>query len=397
MAVSLIPMPALRAGPQGYNFRPAGQGLDSVRQQNNQNAMLDQRDASMTAQRDQFAQNQSMRQQQMAAQGQHRNAMLALQKSKFDQSQRISPVEAARLGLLKSQTALADKKLNGFGQKPQQANFGLDKDGRMVGGELIPAQFNGAGNLPNNPAAVTAGDVPGVITSKGKSDRLATKYNEGNRAMAAATPAQQRRLLKHMQVQQMWTRANGRPPKTGHVYSEDGRQVASGALSVGAQRQKSEREISKNAIKLIDNAVKTMTNSSLVNRSVASNLDGSAVGRIVNSALGNDKLAQAYKDYDQGVLSAVYALSGKTTTNAEMNRFLEAFSPKDGEGASRIKMKSNRIKGMLKAIQGGMSKGLSYEDAEASALSRDTPQTSEQPKKPDRAAIRERYKKFGAE
>lgn len=82
MAVSLIPMPALRAGPQGYNFRPVGQGLDSVRQQNNQNAMLDQRDASMTAQRDQFAQK-------MAANMMLRKEQMKTQRDQFDQSQSL--------------------------------------------------------------------------------------------------------------------------------------------------------------------------------------------------------------------------------------------------------------------------------------------------------------------
>jgi len=58
-------------------------------------------------------------------------------------------------------------------------------------------------------------------------------------------------------------------------------------------------------------------------------------------------------------LSIVYNLSGKTTTNSEMERFLGAYMPRSGESDERVKAKTNKIRGMLTALQSAKAKGLS--------------------------------------
>ena len=120
-----------------------------------------------------------------------------------------------------------------------------------------------------------------------------------------------------------------------------------------------------------------------------------APGRFFNSTVGaltgNEKIAQAYKDYGQGVLSAVYAMSGKQTTNAEMQRFLDAYMPQAGDSAERIKLKTNRIKGMLRSIQGKVANGQDFDTAQAAALAAGGGTATENPAK------RDLMKKYGLE
>jgi hypothetical protein len=101
--VSIIGMPQFQAGQQGYNFQPLSAGLDTIRDQQNQNKMMQFRKQQMAEQNNQFEQgmdaryaamddsreqnNQMMkfRESQAAADSAYKQQMLALQRQKASQ------------------------------------------------------------------------------------------------------------------------------------------------------------------------------------------------------------------------------------------------------------------------------------------------------------------------
>lgn len=76
MAVSLIPMPQFRAAQQGYNFEPVAQGLETIRNQQNQNKMMDFRQSEAD-------QSRQMQREQIARQEKNQNAMLDLKRQQM--------------------------------------------------------------------------------------------------------------------------------------------------------------------------------------------------------------------------------------------------------------------------------------------------------------------------
>lgn len=106
---------------------------------------------------------------------------------------------------------------------------------------------------------------------------------------------------------------------------------------------------------------------------------------------GWGEVGRAYEDYELAALGVVYAMSGKQTTNKEMERFLRINKPQWNDSDATIVAKSDRLKRVLKAISGGIEKGMEYDQAEGAALGgaardgRPSPATA-----PARGADRER-------
>lgn len=121
MAVSILSMPAFRSpGNAGFNWQPVAAGLDSIRQQKNQNALMDQRYAQMDQQEDQFEAGQELSRERMAAQEKQNNAILAMQKARMDQGasefSQSHGLAQRRFGMAEEthREALKSKLRNGF-------------------------------------------------------------------------------------------------------------------------------------------------------------------------------------------------------------------------------------------------------------------------------------------
>jgi len=289
---------------------------------------------------------------------------------------------------------------NGTGPAdPIQAGVGVDENGRLVGGgggDKRTEVLSSGSTATYRPSTSTTGgvefgekgvgseEVPGVVVNRSgnggtSASSFATREAQGQAAMANATPEQQARLKTMMENNRRGMIVHGRPPKAGHMYDEFGMEKPIGELTKGQNDAKTQDAIISRQIKMIDNATKTLLDTSNLGRGVSSGLDEWAAGRALMGVTGfGEKTAQAFKDYEQGVLSAVYAMSGKQTTNAEMERFLRTYMPKTGDGAARIKEKADRITGMLQSIRGKMANGKDFDKAFADASAEDAAKAQKQ-------------------
>lgn len=228
-----------------------------------------------------------------------------------------------------------------------------------------------------NPAS-----IPGVVvTPKGVTDQAATRIAEGQRAVDATTTASDRdRAIRFMNTQQKWTYMHKQKPRAGYMYDELGREVPKGPMPQYAQLNEQRDKALKIVQRNIDDAEKTLLNSWNVTRTMAEGSESlGAAGRMLRPPV-MDKLNQAFSKYKEGTLQMVYALSGKQTTNKEMDNFLEMYQPRAGESDDLIRAKTKRLKSMLSTLSASVKKGMVYEDAERAALSAaigaDNPQAS---------------------
>lgn len=219
------------------------------------------------------------------------------------------------------------------------------------------------------PYGQTPQNIPGIVVDlKGRTDRPATREAQGQRAADAMPDADRERFLKGQQNQRLWTGFYGRPPRPGHMYDQQGREVPVGPLSNSADQQERKDRAIRNMLTQIGDAEKTLTGSWNVTRSVAKGLDElGTFGRFIQPQ-SMEKLNAAFGQYQEGVLQTVYALSGKQTTNKEMEAFLGLYMPRPGESDDRIKEKSLRLKKMLSTLQSSIKKGMVYDEAERFAI-----------------------------
>lgn len=146
------------------------------------------------------------------------------------------------------------------------------------------------------------------------------------------------------------------PAKRGFMWSRDknGQPVQKQVATPQKPVDPGMRNMGRQFIGHLDAAEKELLSSSLPGRAVAGYLDYGKTG-------------EALRDYEQAALGAVYTLSGKQTTNKEMERFLNLYKPSAGDSADRIKWKTNRIrsflKGLVSGMEDGMSRGLTREEA----------------------------------
>jgi hypothetical protein len=143
------------------------------------------------------------------------------------------------------------------------------------------------------------------------------------------------------------------PAKRGYKWNMDGTQteVARPSKPVDKNMQKALNESSRR----LDAAEKTLLRSSMI-----TNAAGEKLG------IGN--AGRAYEDFETAALGVVYSMSGKQTTNAEMERFLRINKPQWNDSNKTIKYRTQRVRDVLKAISSGVEKGLDYDEAERLAI-----------------------------
>jgi len=145
-------------------------------------------------------------------------------------------------------------------------------------------------------------------------------------------------------------------PKRGFVWQrgQDGQvtqvPVARTMKAVDPQMEKAVGAM----VSRLDDAEKVLLNSSYL---------GAAAG-----TRGYGDAGRAYEDFEMAALGAVYAMSGKQTTNREMERFLSINKPQWDDRSETIQIRTGRIKNLLNAIYGAMQQGMDYDDAERAAL-----------------------------
>ncbi len=223
------------------------------------------------------------------------------------------------------------------------------------------------------PYGRTAQSVPGVVVNgKGASDQFATRQLAGQRAIDSGALADRDRAVEHMRMQQAWTQVHGRPPRAGKMYDKNGYEVDIGPLSASADTIERKDRAIEAAKKDIAEAEKTLKSGWApgIKRVVAPALgDMGTAGRLANNVLGLEDEKAAFDKTKMAVMQTVYALSGKTTTNTELNHFLDNFMPRGGESADMLEGKYKRLNKFLTTLQGKVKKGMVYDQAEAEAMS----------------------------
>lgn len=142
-------------------------------------------------------------------------------------------------------------------------------------------------------------------------------------------------------------------PKRGYKLNPDGTQ------SVAAQPTKA-------VDPQMEKAVEAMT--SRLDAAEEVILDSGYLTNYAGEKGGIGDAGRAYEDYEMAALGAVYAMSGKQTTNKEMERFLSINKPQWNDRSDTIQVRTGRIKALLNAIYGGMKQGLDYDEAERAAF-----------------------------
>ena len=254
---------------------------------------------------------------------------------------------------------------SGRGGVPIDGTNGADD----VGGGPADDNINGVGRFGQR--GLTARDIPGVVTNgKGASDRLATERALGQSAMESHPDV--KRLQQFMETQNTWTLAHGTKPRAGMMYDVNGREVPKGPMSNAAdQADRKDRGIASAQAQIVE-AEKVLLEGWVpgLGRAVAGSMkDMGTPGRFINNMTGLEAKAEALDKMKHGVLQTVYALSGKQTTNKEMDHFLDLYLPRGGESAELLKSKSARLQAMLTTLQSATRKGMIYEDAERAAIS----------------------------
>jgi hypothetical protein len=356
------------------------------------------------------------------------NSLQARQQARADEK---SPYE---MDLLQAQAAQARARAGAYSATPSlpaaapkpEPTFGMREDGSIYeegagetslaggdGGPRVERRVLGAGetvplessreNLDFGQYGMRPRAVPGVVvTDKGNSDQFATKEAQGQRAIDKTVPLSDRdRFNKFQETQRTWTATLGKP-RPGYMYDAQGREVPKGPMSSSAeQSERTGRAISM-IQEDINDSEKTLTSGWFpgIKRAVAPTLNNlGAPGKFANNMLGLENEAEAFNKVKMGVLQGVYALSGKQTTNKEMDAFLDNFMPKGGESADMLKSKMGRLRRLLSTLQSKVKKGMVYDDAEREALTEIGSGTDTQkgpPASTDRGAMRIKNK-YGLE
>ncbi len=222
------------------------------------------------------------------------------------------------------------------------------------------------------PYGRTTATVPGVVvTDKGKSDQFATKRLEQQRALDSGAIADRERAIEHMKVQQAWSQVHGRPPRAGKMYDKKGFEVDIGPLSASADAIERKDRAIEAAKGDIAEAEKTLTSGLFpgAKRILAPALaEMGPVGRGINNVTGLEDEKSAFDKTKMAVMQTVYALSGKTTTNKELENFLDNFMPRGGESDVMLRDKMARLRKFLGTLQGKVKTGMVYDQAEAEAM-----------------------------
>ncbi len=144
-----------------------------------------------------------------------------------------------------------------------------------------------------------------------------------------------------------------------------------------SEADKQRQIMARASLQNLDNAEKILTSGNMLTNAFA-------------EKTGIGERGQAYNDYQGSVLQMVYALSGKQTTNKEMERFLQMYMPTYGDSEKRIRDKTARIRGFMNAALSTVRDPGEYDAVEAALLqkfgnSKWKPDEAQRPKKDDKA------------
>lgn len=291
---------------------------------------------------------------------------------------------AGNLRMKAAPTVPVDDPTSGIGIRPDGTIYSVatttagdgvvpQAESRVLGASDSVAGSSEREHANYGPYGKTTATVPGVVVGpNGRADPYATRAAEGQRAIDAMPNDDRQRFLEGRRTQQLWTAYHGRPSRAGHMYDKYGREAPIGPLSGSADAaERKDRAISM-ATKDIDDAEKTLTSGWLpgVKRLVAPALgELGPAGRAANNVLGLEDEKAAFDKTKLAVMQTVYALSGKQTTNKELENFLDNFMPRGGESADMLKDKMGRLRRFLGTLQSKVKTGMVYDQAEAEAMS----------------------------
>jgi hypothetical protein len=221
-------------------------------------------------------------------------------------------------------------------------------------------------------ANATTNEIPGIVTTpEGVPSEFATRVYQGQRAIDKMPDADRRRFIEWKEVQDRWTAFYGSKPKPGMMYDRTGRLVPIGPLSKSADEAERKDRAIDMVLKDIDAAEKTFKSGWFpgVKRTIAPALKDLGVpGRTINNILSLEEEAEAYNAIKMGVLQTVYALSGKQTTNKEMEAFLSNYMPQGGESEFMLESKLKRLRKFLSTLRSKVKRGMVYDEAERNAI-----------------------------
>lgn len=214
-------------------------------------------------------------------------------------------------------------------------------------------------------------DVPGiVVTPKGGiTDVPATQAYQGQRAarnLADKNKIDLERAQEFKDIQRFWTEYTGQKPKAGHVWNSKGQQVPAGSFSKSGQEQEQRNRAIEIAQKNILEAEKNLLSHSNAMRTLTKETDDWTAVRMLRPE-SMDKIAQSFSKYKEGTLNMVYALSGKQTTNKEMENFLEMYAPRAGDSNYMIMEKTARLNKMLSTLKSSIKDDMLYDDEKMNA------------------------------
>ena len=199
-------------------------------------------------------------------------------------------------------------------------------------------------------AGVESDQVPGVVTAKGRSDALATREYQGQTAMNGVSPQQRENLIRFRNTQRMWANIYGRNAKTGFYFDANGAERPTSERTYKGDREQ-QALITRN-MSVIDDATKVLKNQSF-----------GAAGRAISGTLNYGENARAFSDMRQAAMNIAYILSGKTVGKAELQFFMDAYTPKPTDSVATIDHKVKRMKSFYDALSAAKNKGLPPDQA----------------------------------
>lgn len=316
MAVSILPMPQFRAAKQGYNFAPVNQGLNAVRQQQNQSQNMMLRKEQMETQRDQFASQQGLQRERMAQGASQFDARMKQGAGQFDQShglqkKRFGLESDARKEHLKSTLT---KRFAGVAQlvgkeadpakRAQMWQQFTSTDPRILSG--MPEQ------LRNDPVA---GAQFIIAQARGYQDPLQTRLNEAK--------------IKGFEAKAVGARL-GKPP-TGYRFNQDGSLTA----IPGGPATKMGSEVA-GKVALMHNGLQELPKAREIFKKIG------AGGR-ANMILNRGNAGEARRIVQTLVEAQLRALTGAAATEQETERLMNFYGPVSTDTGKTMTSKLDRL------------------------------------------------------
>jgi len=197
---------------------------------------------------------------------------------------------------------------------------------------------------PYGPVGVSASQIPGVVlTDKGNSDALATRYAEGQRALGSVPQSDRDRLLNAQRIQQTFTALYGKP-KVGYAYNAQGRQIPLDEKESVQDRQSI--AIATEGLKALDYAERTLKSSGTTAQLFGDtyHLWGDPHKGTEVKIGGYGKTGRGFRSAKAAVMDLNFAISGKSVSNAERQAFLDVYMPTATDSRETQAWKLGRVR-----------------------------------------------------